>query len=77
MNFAQTLKVARVQKNLSQKELGSISNISQVTISNIENGVVRPQESTKIKIEKNVGIVDWERTFSEGLIHRKSNKETQ
>ena len=75
MNVVQTLKVVRVQKNLTQKELGSISKISQVTLSNIETGLVRPHKSTKKRIEQVVGIVDWERTFSEGLIQRKIKKD--
>ena len=73
--IAQTLRVARADKNLTQQALGSASGVSYVTISNIENGVVRPHRSTQKKIEEVVGVVDWVRTFSEGLIHGKTKSE--
>lgn len=75
--ITQNLRVVRARKRLTQLQLARLTGITNITVSKIENGVVRPHNSTKNKIEEVVGVVDWERTFSEGLIHRKSNKETQ
>ena len=72
MNFAHTLRVARAEKNLTQQQLAFIVDVSQVTLSHIENGVVRPYQSTKKKIEDVLGKIDWERTFSEGLVYRRT-----
>ncbi|RNC84464.1 MAG: XRE family transcriptional regulator [Balneola sp.] len=66
-----SLKIARMIINLTQYRLSKLSSISQVTISKIENGIVRPRDKTILKIEKIVGPVDWERTFSEGFIQRR------
>ncbi|XWN36272.1 MAG: helix-turn-helix transcriptional regulator [Balneola sp.] len=72
---AQSLRVMRTKKRLSQLQLARLAGTTNITISKIENGIVRPQKSTKAKIEHIVGIVDWERTFSEGFIHHKTNQE--
>lgn len=72
MRFTHTLKVARAEKNLSQTELAYIAGVSQVTLSHIENGVVRPRASTKEKIEQVVGSIDWQRTFDEGVVNRQA-----
>ncbi|MFY0684035.1 MAG: helix-turn-helix transcriptional regulator [Balneola sp.] len=68
----QPLKVARALQRITQQELAKASGITNVTISYIENGVVRPNKTTRAKIERVVGAVDWERTFSEGMVHRKT-----
>lgn len=74
-NFAQTLKVARADRNLSQNRLAEDTGLSQVTLSNIENGLVRPYRSTREKVERVLGKIDWERTFTDGVVHRKPKGE--
>ena len=71
MKVAQSLKIARAERNLSQRVLSDQSLVSQVTISQIENGRVEPYRSTRIKIEKIIGPIDWKKTFADGLINRK------
>ncbi len=63
------LKAARAERHLTQQQLAESAGISNVTLSNIENGSHRPSDRTKSKIERVIGEVDWERTFSEGFIH--------
>ncbi|GAA5521773.1 hypothetical protein Asal01_01718 [Fodinibius salicampi] len=71
MNNALPLKRARVRKGLTQEQLAFVAGITNVTISNIENGQVKPNPTTREKIEKVIGSVDWERTFDEGQVKRR------
>ncbi len=75
LKIAQPLKLARAEYNLSQEELASIAGISNITLSRIESGLVKPHDSTKDKIEQVVGMIDWEKTFSDGLIHKKNHNQ--
>lgn len=71
MSYAHTLKIARMQKNLSQSQLAYVADVSAVTISKIENGLVaNPHSKTKEKIEEVLGPVDWQLTFDEGQAKR-------
>lgn len=72
MKIAQTLRVARVERNLTQHQLASVAGVSQVTLSHIENGAVNPQKGTREKIEQVIGPVDWARTYDEGMMNRKA-----
>lgn len=49
----------RHRKGLTQSELAELSGISQTQISKIESGYVYPQASTRAKIEKVFGEVDF------------------
>lgn len=50
MSFGSQLKMLRKEKNLMQKELAAMLNMSNGTISNYENGVHFPDEETLGKI---------------------------
>lgn len=69
------LKAVRADRRLTQQQLAQSAGISSITLSNIENGQHRPTKRTMAKIESVVGVVDWERTFSGGLIHAKTGEE--
>ena len=69
---ALTLKAARAERNLTQRQLAYISEISQVNISRIENGLVEPHDSTKQAIEEALQFnIDWRKTFDQGRRRRK------
>jgi transcriptional regulator with XRE-family HTH domain len=54
------LKGARIKKNLTQAGLSDLSGVSDVTISNLENGKTMAQSGTREAIEKALGMpVDW------------------
>ena len=66
MKVAETLKIARAKKGLTQQDLAEQANISSMTISNIENGLHYPTERTQQAIEQITGPVDWPLTFQNG-----------
>lgn len=68
MHSIKPLRTVRIESNMSQMELASYADVTQTTISHIENGVHIPQKKTRDKIEKVLGSVDWSRTFDEGLV---------
>jgi transcriptional regulator with XRE-family HTH domain len=53
------LKTARLQANLTQEELGRRSGLTPVAICRLELGQSMPRPSTRSKIEKVLGPVDW------------------
>jgi transcriptional regulator with XRE-family HTH domain len=68
-----TLKEVRKKLGLSQGQLSEKTGISQVLISNIESGKNSPQASTRAKIEKVLGKIDWLNTRS---LPRESKKKS-
>ena len=50
MNLGQAIKSVRTHLNVSQKELAIACSISQNSLSQIENGIKKPKETTVIKI---------------------------
>lgn len=53
------LKEARAQKNMSQVELARAVGVTPVMVSRYENRHSLPQPSTRRRIEKILGPVDW------------------
>lgn len=56
MNIGATIKRLRKEKGLNQTEFGNMVNITQATLSQIENGQSIPQKSTLDKICEVLGI---------------------
>jgi transcriptional regulator with XRE-family HTH domain len=61
-----TLKNARTDRGLSQRQLALRCAVTDVTISNIENGRTQPTRGTKALIEQVLGAIDWEKTYRAG-----------
>jgi len=60
-NWAEIIKKARIQKELSREELGFRIGERTVTISKIENGDLRPSDKIAEKIEKELSITLFEK----------------
>ena len=58
------LRIARVEKDMSQKKLCEKIGISQPSYCLIENGKVNPRPSTAKKIAAVLGV-DWTRFYDE------------
>jgi len=61
-----TMKIARVKRNITLKKLRELTGCSVVTLNQIENGVREPFQSTTRKIEQVLGPVDWTLTYNTG-----------
>lgn len=59
------LKIARIKKNLSQKELAKLAGISPATVSKAENGKINLRIYTIKKISKVLDIPVTELFFDE------------
>jgi transcriptional regulator with XRE-family HTH domain len=53
------MKDTRRSLNLTQDQLSELAGISQSNLSAIEHGKYKPNKSTREKIEKILGKVDW------------------
>lgn len=53
------LKTARSRKNMTQVELGKMINVTDVMISNYEQGKSIPRPAMRRRIEEFLGLVDW------------------
>jgi transcriptional regulator with XRE-family HTH domain len=53
------LKTARSRKNMTQVELGKLINVTDVMISNYEQGKSIPRPATRRRIEDFLGPVTW------------------
>ncbi len=53
------LRKTRLSRKLTQTELGKLTGLHQVLISNIECGRCRPNDATKAKLESTLGRIDW------------------
>ena len=60
-----SLRITRIKKGITQTELGSVTGLSQCSISKIERGMVKGNLTTKHKIEAIIGKIDW--TETEGV----------
>lgn len=56
-NYGSLLRDMRREKNLSQKELGSLTGISESCISKIENQKISPTISTYLRLVHELGYV--------------------
>lgn len=59
------LKFCRLARNLRQVDLAKKVGIHAPNLSLIENGLAKPSQATKVKIEKALqmpGWIDWEAT---------------
>lgn len=54
-----SLRELRIQKCLSQEELGSLIGVDRVQVSRVETGKSLPFKSTKGLFEAALGPVDW------------------
>lgn len=57
LNYGFLLKKMRKEKNISQKELGSLTGISESCISKIENQRISPTISTYLRLVHELGYV--------------------
>ena len=72
MNIMYSMKVARVQACLTQKELAEYAGLSEVAVNHIEKGITKPRKSTQKKIETVLAQkIDWDLTEQQGRIKRK------
>jgi transcriptional regulator with XRE-family HTH domain len=60
------LRTARIDKNLSQRQLSYILGVSQPALSYIERGVIQANDDIREIAEDLLGPVDWKRTYSQG-----------
>jgi uncharacterized protein (TIGR00270 family) len=60
-NWAESIKNARIKKNLSREKLGFNIGERTVTIAKIENGDLRPSDKIAEKIEKELSISLFEK----------------
>jgi len=65
------MRDTRRSLNLTQDQLSELTGISQSNLSAIENGKYKPNKSTREKIEKLLGKVDWIET--ENITLKKTN----
>lgn len=73
--IAQPLKVARAIADETSRELSAQSGVSEVTLSHIESGSVRPIVKTRKKIEEALGLpVDWDSTYNIGRMKRRGRE---
>ena len=63
-----TLREARIRSGWSQIDLAKVCDLTQTTISHIENGKTTPAERTRRQIEVICGKVDWQRTREQAII---------
>lgn len=64
-----TLRNARINNNLTQKQLAENAGVFWITISKIETGYSKPHKSTKIKLENVLGeSIDWTETREQGAM---------
>ena len=67
---AEPLKIVRTRTNWTLSQLAQAADVSIVTLSHIENGLVKPLHKTKQKIEYALGVrVDWRATYDKGRIN--------
>ena len=67
MSFPERLKMARLAKNLTQKELGNLIGVTGAAISNYEKSLSSPNETILIKLMHALGI-DANYLFADDLI---------
>lgn len=65
---APTLREARIRAGWTQSQLAKVTDLTNVTISNIENGKTKPAVKTIRQIEVICGRVDWQRTRDQAII---------
>lgn len=70
--LGRVISTARKQKNLSQKELGDLLNVSNKAISKWENGEATPRQETLIKL---CDILELNKTEILGFEHKYDSKE--
>ena len=63
-----TLREARIKSGWTQEKLAVVTDLTNVTISNIERGITEPQEQTRRQIEVCCGKIDWKRTREQAII---------
>ena len=65
--FANDIQFRRKIKGLSQKQLSIAVGLERSELSRIENGTVIPHNSTREKIEKELGVkIDWVKMRMQG-----------
>jgi transcriptional regulator with XRE-family HTH domain len=64
-----TLKKARTERGFSQKQLALRVGITDITISNIENGRTKPTKASMLLIEQTLGAIDWQKTYANGKLN--------
>ncbi len=70
--LGRVISTARKQKNLSQKELGDLLNVSNKAVSKWENGEATPRQETLIKL---CDILELNKTEILGFEHKYDSKE--
>ncbi len=59
MNIGSTIRMLRKQKNLSQVEFAKKCDLTQATLSPIENGTSRPKDKSMERICKVLGVPEF------------------
>ena len=55
-NLANTLKVQRARKDLTQEELAGLVQVTRKTINTVENGIYIPSTYLALKLAKVLGV---------------------
>ncbi|MCY3674827.1 MAG: helix-turn-helix transcriptional regulator [Rhodobacteraceae bacterium] len=77
MDFAENLKEARRARNLTQKDLAKLSQLTQPQISQLESGTNEPKLSTAIALSRVLGVSLDELTARRNSTRRPANNSCQ